>query len=423
MGKIKTIAIELTKRNVIIRKIVRQLIYFKRLVQYAVIKYTTKTDDKMICFKSFGGRSYSCSPKAIYEYMLSQEKYNEYTFVWSFENPQDYKYLEQNRNTVVIGAKGREYNKYMAMAKYWIHNYRVADHIYPKADQIYVQCWHGTPLKRLGYDLENSDNVLNSTDEIRFKYRVDAMKFKFILSPSRFASEKFITAWNLKEFGKADTVLEQGYPRNDRLINHSEAEADRIKKKLGIESDKKIILYAPTWRDNQHDSSIGYTYKTAVDFDRLRQELGDDYVILFRAHYLVANEFDFEKYSGFVYNASKYDDINDLYIIADLLITDYSSVFFDYANLKKPMLFYMYDFDEYKNELRDFYIDIDELPGPIIDKADENQLIRTIKELEDTDLYIQKYGEKYIAFHNKFNPLDDGNASKRVIEEILGNKE
>ena len=83
------------------------------------------------------------------------------------------------------------------------------------------------------------------------------------------------------------------------------------------------------------------------------------------------------------------------------------------------MLFYMYDFDEYKNELRDFYIDIDELPGPIIDKADENQLIRTIKELEDTDLYIQKYGEKYIAFHNKFNPLDDGNASKRVIEEII----
>lgn len=93
-------------------------------------------------------------------------------------------------------------------------------------------------------------------------------------------------------------------------------------------SDKKIILYAPTWRDDQHQAGVGYTYKTEVKFDLLKEKLQEDYIILFRAHYLVANSFDFEKYQGFIYNVSEVDNINELYVVADLLITDYSSVFF-----------------------------------------------------------------------------------------------
>ncbi|MCM1114051.1 MAG: CDP-glycerol glycerophosphotransferase family protein [Clostridium sp.] len=418
--KIKAIVIELTKHSVVIRKFARWFLYNKRYMEYERAKKKNKTDDKLICFKSFNGKSYACSPKAIYEYMLTQDKYKDFKFVWAFKEPEKYKYLENNPNTTVINTIGKAYYNTMASSKYWIHNYRVADHIYPKDDQVYVQCWHGTPLKRLGYDIENSDNALNTIDEIRFKYKVDADKFKFIISPSKFASEKFITAWNLKAIGKENTVIEQGYPRNDKLINYNSEDLSDIKAKLGIENtDKKIIFYAPTWRDNQHDSSIGYTYKTEVDFEKLRQALGDEYIILFRAHYLVANSFDFEKYSGFVYDVSSYDDINDLYIAADILVTDYSSVFFDYANLKKPMIFYMYDFDAYKNEMRDFYINLDELPGPIITKDDEQELIYEIKAVEDREAYIKKYGDKYIAFHNKFNYLDDGKAAKRVVEEIL----
>ena len=135
-------------------------------------------------------------------------------------------------------------------------------------------------------------------------------------------------------FGR-NAIIEQGYPRNDKLFNCTVNDMDRIKSTLGIEdTDKKIILYAPTWRDNQHDSSIGYTYKTEVDFDYLRDAVGDKCIILFRAHYLVASKFDFKKYKGFVYDVSKYDEINDLYLASDALLTDYSSVFFDYANLK-----------------------------------------------------------------------------------------
>ena len=111
---------------------------------------------------------------------------------------------------------------------------------------------------------------------------------------------------------------------------------------------------------------------------------------------------------------SEHDDVNDCYIMSDLIITDYSSVFFDYANLKRPMIFYMYDLEEYKGKLRDFYFDLEELPGPIV---------KTQLELEDEILnikeYEEKYGEKYKKFNDKFNYLDDGQASKRVIKKIF----
>lgn len=414
-NRIKAIVTELSKRNIVIRKVSRWLLYHYRYLVYAFIKAANKTDAKTICFKAFNGKSYSCSPKAIYEYMLTQEQFKDFKFIWVFKEPEKHRYLEKNPNTTLVQDSTRAYLKAMAVSKYWIHNYRVSDHIYPKENQIYVQCWHGTPLKKLGYDITKGDNVLNSIEEIRFKYKVDAAKFKAILSPSRFASEKFISAWNLKAIGKENCVIEQGYPRNDKLFHADEADRQRVRKALGIEGvNKKIIFYAPTWRDNQHDSTIGYTYKTEVDFDKLKEALGEEYIILFRAHYLVANSFDFEKYSGFVYDVSSYDDINDLYIVSDLLITDYSSVFFDYANLRRPMLFYMYDFDSYKNEMRDFYFDIDELPGPIV--KDEDSLIEAIRGL---DRYMLAYGEKYIAFHNKFNYLDDGHASARVVDAVM----
>lgn len=413
---IKTIITELSKRSIVIRKVSRWLLYHYRYILYFVIKSTNKTDPKTVCFKSFNGKSYACSPKAIYKYMLSHDEYKDYKFIWCFKEPERYRFLEANRNTSLVKDGTIDYLKAMAVSKYWIHNYRVSDHIYPKDDQIYVQCWHGTPLKRLGYDIQHGDNALNTLSEIRFKYRVDASKFRYILSPSAFASEKFISAWNLKEIGKQDCVIEQGYPRNDELFNIHDGDKEKIKKALGIErDDRKIIFYAPTWRDNQHNSSIGYTYRAEVDFDKLKKALGSEYIILFRAHYLVANSFDFEKYRGFVFDVSKYDDVNDLYIVSDLLVTDYSSVFFDYANLKRPMIFYMYDYDSYKNNMRDFYFDISELPGPIVNT--EEDLISTILSL---DKYQKSYDEKYKAFNLKFNYLDDGNASERVTKIIFG---
>lgn len=414
MKKLKKILMNIAKKNLMFRKLLRNLLYGYRYIRYKIRGVGIKVDDKTILFSTFNGKSYADSPKAIYLYLLSNEKYNDYKFIWTFKEPEEHDFLTQNERTTIVKQGTKEYEKRLAKSKYWIFNYRVADHQHPKKNQVYVQCWHGTPLKKLGYDLENSDNVLNTKGEIRFKYRTDAKKFKYILSPSKFASKKFISAWNLKEFNKESCVIEEGYPRNDFLHNYTDQDAQNIKQKLGIDNlNKKIILYAPTWRDNQHESGVGYTYKTEVDFEKLQKELEKDYIILFRAHYLVANEFDFEKYKGFIYDVSKVDDINELYIISDILITDYSSVFFDYANLKRPIIFYMYDLEVYKDDIRGFYIDLKELPGVITKTEDE-----LIKELYKTDKDF-KYDKKYEEFNKKYNYLDDGNASNRVVEKII----
>lgn len=369
-----------------------------------------KVDGKKVYFQTFSGRGFGDSPKALFEYMLSAPEYRDYHFVWSFREPERFEFLKGPR-TEVVKFRSRADNKALRTSKYWISNYRMLDHQVTGRNQIYVQCWHGTPLKRLGYDLEASDNSMNSLAEIRQKYRTDARKFSYLISPSPFCTEKFASAWDLVNTGQTHKIIEEGYPRNDRLINTTEEEKAQIKKKLGVDG-RKVVLYAPTWRDNQHTSGEGYTYKTEVDFDRLREELGGEYVVLFRAHYLIANSFDFDRYEGFVRDVSSYPDINDLYIAADILVTDYSSVFFDYANLRKPMVFYMYDLEEYAGELRGFYISLDELPGPIV--RDEEALISEIKAA-----YGKKPDEKYEEFCQKYNPKDDGEASKRVLKRII----
>ena len=409
---LKAKLINITKKNVLFRKMVRKVLNITRFITFKLRTFGIKVDNRTIIFFAFKGKSYACSPKAIYEYMLNDEKYKDFNFIWAFNEPERYEMLEKNRNTKIIKYGSKEYQKKLAKAKYWIFNYRVADHIYPKKNQVYVQCWHGTPLKKLGYDLKNSNNAMNSDSEIYEKYKIDAKKFKYLLSPSKFASEKFASAWNLTNTNMDNKILEEGYPRNDFLYKYKKEDINKVKKKLNLPKNKKIILYAPTWRDNQHQSGLGYTYKTEVDFDLLKQQLQDEYIILFRAHYLVANSFEFEKYKNFIYNVSEVDDINELYIISDILITDYSSVFFDYANLKRPIIFYMYDFEKYKDNLRGFYIDINELPGKIT--KTEEELLRAIKETENI-----KEDEKYKRFNKKYNYLDDGNAAKRVAEKVI----
>lgn len=414
MKKIKIVLMNIAKKNLIFRKLFRGSLYIYRYIRYKFRGIGQKVDEHMILFSTFNGKSYADTPKAIYKYMKENDEYKEYKFIWVFKEPDKYKYLEKNENTKVIKQGTKEHEQYLSKAKYWFCNHRVLDHQHPKKNQIYVQCWHGTPLKKLGFDLNKTDNALNTLKELQYKYKTDARKFKYMLSPSKFATEKFISAFDLKNLGKEDCIIEEGYPRNDFLLNYNQEDVGEIKEKLGIsEINKKIILYAPTWRDNQHEAGVGYTYKTEVDFEKLQKELGQDYIILFRAHYFVANKFDFDKYKGFIYNVSDVDDINELYIIADMLITDYSSVFFDYANLKRPIIYYMYDFDAYKNDMRGFYIDLKELPGKIV--KTEKELIEEIKNITNNF----KYDDKYKRFNETYNYLDDGNASKRVLRRII----
>ena len=327
---------------------------------------------------------------------------------------------------VIVKYLGRTWRKYVGTAKYWFFNFKIDDSLFPRADQVFLQTWHGTPLKRLGYDLEHFDNLMNTEAEMKKRYGVEVRKFTYFLSPSAFATEKFKSAWRMEDFGKGDIIVEEGYPRNDILFNYTEENLDRIKNRifgyfyLPYEKQikrKTIVLYAPTYRANQHKTGVGYTYKTEVDFDRLQRELRDDFIILFRAHYFVASKFDFRRYGGFIYDVSKVNDINDLYLIADVLVTDYSSSMFDYANLRRPMIFHMYDLEHYRDESNGFYFDPgEELPGPIVRTDDE--LIAALRAVPEFT-----YDEKYRRFNEKFDPLDDGHVCERVVNRVFGSED
>lgn len=416
MGMLRKKVVDLCKKNQTLRTTLRKIRNIKYKVQYTVYKKKNKTDEKLIVFSSFMGRTYSCSPKAIYEEMSKSRKYKDYTFVWAFKNTKSKKDIKALEKAILVKYEGKKFLEYCSKAKLVITNSRLPDEITFRKDQKYVQCWHGTPLKKLGYDLTTEGgNALNSLKDMQKKYKDDSQRYSYLLSPSKFTTKRLTSAFNLEENNKDVKIVEQGYPRNDLLAKYTQRDINRFKKEcnISLKDTRKIILYAPTWRDNQHTSGVGYTYDLGVDFKKLQEKLQDEYIILFRPHYFVANKFDFEKYKDFVVDVSKYEDITDLYCMADILITDYSSVFFDYANLKKPMIFYMYDKKEYEEDIRGFYISLDELPGAIVET--ENDLIR---EINNTSKKF-KYGKKYKAFNDKYNYLDDGSASKRVIEEIL----
>ena len=415
MGKLKNKVMDAAKKNVALRVVTKKGLKAYRTLRYFRYYLTNKVDDKTIVFESFMGRAFSDSQKALYKEMLKDDFFKDYTFIWAFKDADNYKYLEENKNTKVVKYGSKDFMKYMAKAKWWITNSRLPEYLIKKKSQKYIQCWHGTPLKRLGFDIEvEGGNALNTLKEIKEKYEDDAKRYDYMLSPSAFCTEKFASAFNLKKLKKEDVLVELGYPRNDYLFNHTTEDVVKLKKELGIPLDKKVILYAPTWRDNQHQAGVGYTYDLNLDFDRLKEKISDEYVIIFRTHYFVASQFNFDKYKGFIFNMSSHDDVNECYILSDIIITDYSSVFFDYANLKRPMLFYMYDLDEYQGKLRDFYFGLDELPGPIVKTQEE--LENEILNIKD---YDKKYNEKYTAFTNRFTYLDSGDCSKRVIEKIF----
>lgn len=411
--KVKKILIDLSKKNVFFRKILRKAKKIQGNASYH--KYYKKyvVDEKTILFETFNGRTYGCSPKAIYEKMLEMPEFKDYHFVWSFVEPEKH-HVKASPNLTIIKHDSHDYYKYFSIAKYWIVNSIVEESITKKESQIYVQCWHGTPLKRLRCDIEVDGAVLNTIEEIRKRNDIDAKRFDYFISPSKFCTEKFTSAFNLKNLGLSNIIIEEGYPRNDSLFHYTQKDVERIKKKYNVPRDKKVIFYLPTFRDNQHESGVGYTYNLGIDFASLKEKFQDKYVILFSPHYFVAKSVDVSKYKGFVIDVTDNDDINDMYIISDIIMTDYSSVFFDFANLKRPMLFYMYDLDIYKGKLRDFYLDLKELPGPIAQTQEELE-----KNLANIDKEFQKNQAKYKKFNAKFNYLDDGNASERVIKHIF----
>ncbi|MFB7305444.1 bifunctional glycosyltransferase/CDP-glycerol:glycerophosphate glycerophosphotransferase [Heyndrickxia sporothermodurans] len=369
----------------------RQEIIRKAL--YPILRWLP-INKKTVVFESYWGKSYSCNPKALYEYMC--EEYKDYKFVWFFNN----------ENTIVKGNAQRvrknslKYFYYLARAKYFINNVNFPDFYRKRKGAIEVQTMHGTPLKTMGLDVPGETD----TKEKREKLLNRCGRWDYLVTPSH-----YVTDIAKRAFCFNKQLLEVGYPRNDILMkNRSIDDLNNIKRKFNIPLDKKVIMYAPTWR-------VKKGFQLELDLDKLQQNLSTDYVIVLRLHYFVSSTINVDKYKGFVFDLSSHNDIQELYLISDTLITDYSSVMFDYAILNRPILFFTYDLESYRDNLRGFYIDFEtEAPGPLLRTTEE--IVDSILNLEDIK---REYSEKFNEFRNKYCQFDEGDASRKVIEKVL----
>ncbi|MFD1031342.1 CDP-glycerol glycerophosphotransferase family protein [Metaplanococcus flavidus] len=361
---------------------------------------------KLVIFESFHAQQYSDSPRAIYEYM--KEHHPDYQLLWSVDKQAQS--LFQDFGVPYLRRFSIAWFLNFPRAKYWVNNVRLPAWMPKPKKTVYIQTWHGTPLKKLGIDIEEIHMPGTNTSNYKKNFIVESSKWDYLVSPNSYSSEIFRRAFHYQ--GK---IIESGYPRNDLLSRHSTNVISHVKKQLGIPEDKKIMLYAPTWRDNEFYEKGKYKFKFQFDLDKWQQEFGEEWVLLSRMHYLVAENFDFSAYEGTVFNVSSYPDIRELYLMADLMITDYSSVFFDFAILDRPIVFFMYDLDLYRDQLRGFYFDIEkEAPGPIAET--EAELFDALNNLKDSDVQLNP---KFSVFKEKFSSLEDGNAAERVVQAFL----
>ena len=376
----------LLKHSVLIQKIYK-------ITMSAVFRFLgifVVTDEKLILFSSFMGSNFNDSPKVIYEYIKSHEEFSGYECVWAFEHPEKFSCLK----TVKIDTL--KYFLTALKAKYWVTNTNIERGLsFKKKKTVYLNTWHGIALKKIGNDCPGrKDYNFNSLD--------------FLCVSGRYDEEVFRTAFSAKE----SSYLRCGMPRNDRLWKADDSERLAMREKLGIRGDKKVILYAPTWRDSV-DGGKSYAIKLPIDFDRWKKELGEDYVVFFRAHHITTKVLDVQ-FDEFIRDASDYPDVNDLMIASDLLITDYSAIAFDFSILCRPILCYAYDYDTYLAE-RGTYFDMNEkYPNKSIKTEDE--LLSRISALD-----VETEAEKTKAFRDNFIEYKTDSA-RTCVEALLGKR-
>jgi CDP-glycerol glycerophosphotransferase len=298
----------------------------------------------------------------------------------------------------------------LARSAYLVSNDDMPRSFTKRPGQLYVQTWHGTPLKRIGFDVTNMQSF-NGREYLRLLGR-DVGSWDVLLSPSPVSTPILQRAFR---FG--GEILESGYPRNDMLCRDDRAAiAARVRERIGVQPGKRVVLYAPTWRENQFYPTGRYRFDLRLDLDRAWHELGDDHVILLRGHHQTADDAPGAARPGFVINVSGYPDVTELLLASDVLITDYSSMMCDFAVTGRPMLFFTYDLADYRDSVRGLSIDLErEAPGPLLATSDE--VIAAIRSLEAISV---RYRDAYAAFVAKFCPLDDGKAAARVCDRIFG---
>ena len=349
---------------------------------------------KRIMFESMWGAKYSCNPRYLYEYI--DEHHPEYECIWSLTDehtPIKGKGIRVRRNSL-------KYFYYLATSKFFVNNVNFHNHYVKRKGQIEIQTMHGTPLKTLGLDVPGDFQTKKQEED----YIAKCERWNYLTVQSDFVAEISKSCFLYKK-----DILKSGYPRTDILYTkNNPKDIEALKKKMGLPLDKKVILYAPTWR-------IKNKFDLMLDLESFKKKLSKDYILILRLHHFSVAGWTQPDEDDFVYDLSKYDSAEELYLVSDVMITDYSSVMFDYSILNRPIILFTYDMDEYKEKLRGLYIDIeDDKPGPILYTSKEVE--QAIVHLEKTEKDYYEYRQK---FREKFVQYECGNSAEKIFNDVM----
>jgi CDP-glycerol glycerophosphotransferase len=365
---------------------------------------TVPVNNRMIFYEAYHGRSITGNPYAVFQYVIQDSAFANFQHIWAIREdtviPEEMKNLP---NVTFVHYQSPEYVRHLAIAKYLINDTSFPVFFHKRKEQIYANIWHGTPLKTLGMDIKNRGLTDHRNIQRNF------LAADYLVSPNRYTAEKLLTSHDIETIygGK---VLDTGYPRVDLMYK---ADQEKLRSQLTIKTDKKVILYAPTWRGqvgDEEDQSI----QLLKDVEALNNQFNDNYIVLLKSHYFVSKYFSEQGVAHLC--VPDWIDSNELLSIVDILITDYSSIFFEFLSTGKPVIFYAADVREYEEE-RGLYLSMDELPGPLCKNLDA-----VVEQINHLDEMQTTYRDTYEQFTKTYCYHDDGQATSRFVETVLLNK-
>ncbi|WP_445978234.1 CDP-glycerol glycerophosphotransferase family protein [Streptomyces poriferorum] len=373
----------------------------RRLLGTAYTAQRTAALRDAVLFSSFDGRQYSDSPRAVHEELTRRGTGAEHLWV-----------VRDSQARIPAGATAVEHgsaawHEALARSRHIVTNTQLPEWFERREGQTVVQTWHGTPLKRIGLDLAGTAQA-NRAYIATLEQR--ARQWSLLVSPNTYSTPVL-----RRSFGFEGEVLECGYPRNDLFHAPDRTKvAAAVRETLQIPDGKRVVLYAPTWREDRPRNGGRYTMDLRLDLAAAERELGADTVLLVRRHYLVTDRLP-DSGTGFVRDVSRYPEAGELMLISDALVTDYSSMMFDFAHTGRPMLFHTYDLEHYRDTLRGFAFDFEaRAPGPLIPESAD-----LIEALRDPVGATAGHAGAYEAFRRDFCDLDDGRAAVRVADRLL----
>ncbi|MGA8112968.1 MAG: bifunctional glycosyltransferase family 2 protein/CDP-glycerol:glycerophosphate glycerophosphotransferase [Actinocatenispora sp.] len=355
-------------------------------------------DDNLAIYCANWGRGYTCNPRAIYE--KARELAPGVRGVWVV-TPEGARQMPSTVDHVVVNTAA--FYRVLARARYLVNNNNFGDYFVKRAGTVFVQTHHGTPLKSMGIDERRSPDVPPSRDPEFHRLVRRCDNWDYDLSSNIYSTNIWQRAYPC-DF----RTLEYGYPRNDVLVDATAEQTAAIRARLGIAPDEKVILYAPTHRGSDSD------YRPLFDPSEFVRSLGSGHRLLLRTHYFYGGESGLSDISSQVMDVSAYPVVEDLYLVADVLITDYSSVMFDYGVLDRPIVIYAPDWQAYQ-ATRGTYFDLSAEP-PGLFTADYDELVAAFEagtyDTAETD-------RRRAAFRERFCVFDDGRAAERTVRKLM----